>query len=59
MDVRDRWVLVRADALADLLEQIERVLPDLDDMLRRPLTGAIAEVRVHSIPEPTFESSEP
>ena len=58
MDVRDRWVLVRADALADLLEQVERVLPDLDDMIRRPLAGAVASVRVESVPEPDFSPSD-
>lgn len=48
----DRYVVVSAKALGDLLDLVDRALPDLDEVISDALAGAAAEVRVHSLLEP-------
>jgi hypothetical protein len=49
----DRYVVVRASALADLCELVDRALDALDDdVLKRCLWGAAAEVRAGAVFEP-------
>lgn len=53
----DHFVLVRAEALGDLLDLTERAIDRLDgleprDPLQDALRGAVAEVRAHSLLEP-------
>lgn len=57
MDVRDRLVMVRADALDDLCALSERAADDIElrvgvDSLVASIRGAVAEVRTHSICDP-------
>lgn len=58
VDINDHFVLVRAAALDDLLDLTERAVERLDsveprDPLQHHLRGAIAEVRAHSLLEPS------
>lgn len=46
---RDRPVQVRCGALADLLDVVDRALPQLDGVERDALRGAAAEVRVDAM----------
>lgn len=57
VDVRDRYVMVRAGALEDLCVLALRASDDLElrlgtDPLIASLRGAIAEVRAHSLLDP-------
>lgn len=53
MDVTDRHVIVRAAALGDLREAIDRALPTiLDDRIRDHLRGAAVAVVADAIFEP-------
>jgi hypothetical protein len=54
----EHFVLVRARSLGDLLDLTERAIERLDgleprDPLQDALRGAVAEVRTHSLLEPT------
>lgn len=53
----DRLVLVRAGALVDLCELVERMIPLVEnsapnDPLVRCTRGALAELRLHAVLEP-------
>lgn len=58
MDATDRPVLVDSTALDDLLELVERALTMLPshDPITAALRGAVAEIRCHSVLEPSLSS---
>jgi hypothetical protein len=57
VDIKDRFVLVRARTLDDLCGLVDIALRQLDeiqphDALNESLRGALAEVRCHALLEP-------